>query len=195
MHTILRLARPLLLALAATATFTAASPARAGDIGGFGFMPRVGTANYFSTTSVSNVPNVGERHHLLVELGLDFGSTGFHFELTPYYISPDFKGSGLQGAGLGMGFLGRFGLIDRLYMGIGVNVRSGGLWGGTGLGLGFESYARLPVEFMYYVVDDLAIVAQVAPGYGLTGAKSDFTGDFGIGRGWLIDWGVGIRVP
>jgi hypothetical protein len=186
--------RPLLLALAAAGALNAGT-ARADDIGGFGFVPRFGTANYFSTTALTDTPGTVARHNFQIELGLDFGGKGFHFELTPYYLAPDFNGSGLQGAGLGIGFLGRFGLIDRLYMSIGFSWRSAVLFGSSAYGLGAESYTRLPIEFTYYVIDELGIVAQISPGYGVSGAVNVINDEFGIGRGWLLDWGVGIRVP
>ena len=186
--------RPWLFALVAAGALNA-STARADDISGFGFVPRFGTANYFSTTNITDTFGTPARHNFLIELGLDFGGKGFHFELTPYYLAPDFNGTGLQGAGVGIGFLGRFGLIERLYMSVGFSWRSAVLFGGNGYGIGAESYARLPIEFTYYVLDDLGIVAQVAPGYGVSGAVNVINDEFGLGRSWLLDWGVGIRVP
>lgn len=166
---------------------------------------------------------IGKRQGLHLALPISLGGDGFGWTIEPFYArsSMDYaitnvflepvgsETASLSAYGLYTGPVYNIHIIDPLYVGVGLGVKAAYIKTNA-FDYAGDAYGRMPLSATYYFTNQLAVVAELGLGYGLSvladksvGANLnreaqsyDKYGDdpkFGTAFAW--DFSVGVRLP
>jgi hypothetical protein len=137
--------------------------------------------------------STGSRTDYQITVPLNFGGSGFGFDLQPSIGFGDVTSIGVY---LGPAY--HLGIKKNLYINFGIGPQVRYLMDST-IDMGADIQARIPVGVTYYAQPDLGLFAEVGLAYGATGFKGKSIAgskpDFTLGTGTAFDFGIGVRYP
>lgn len=142
---------------------------------------------------------VASRTDFQLTLPLNFGGSGFGFDLQPSISFGDVTAIGLY-----FGPAYHLEINPKVYVNFGLGLQTrywlsvGDLPAGVELDKGADLFARVPVGATYYAAPDLGLFVELGLGYGAQGSAYKVLGtssDFKFGAGYGFDIGVGVRWP
>jgi len=164
---------------------------------------------------------VDARRGLHLALPIELGGNGFGWSFEPYLSKAsvtrtvtDVSGqpsgeeeANLMAYGMYTGPAVHIHVMQPLYLGVGVGIK-GAYVSSNDFRYGFDAYGRVPLSATYYVLNDLALVAEVGVGYGVSayvnkpvpvvnvqGRTVDVESDAQFGKSFAWDCSIGVRLP
>jgi hypothetical protein len=165
---------------------------------------------------------VDSRRGLHLAIPIHLGGSGFGFTLEPYLSRSSIGHTVKDASGLATGTedaeLTAYGVYfgpavnihvaQPLYLGVGVGVK-GAYVASDDFDLALDAYGRVPLSATYYVTNQLAVVAELGLGYGVsifadkprptydasTGTVRNAKDDPRFGRAVTWDCTIGVRLP
>lgn len=165
---------------------------------------------------------VDARRGLHLAIPLSVGGNGFGWTLEPYMsrssigrTTRDLMGAvtgrepvDLTAYGVYTGPVVQIHVANPLYVGVGLGVK-GAYVANDGFDYAFDAYARVPLSVTYYVIDQLAVVAEFGLGYGIsifadqpriridpvTNRPRTVPTSPQVGKSFAWDWSIGVRLP
>lgn len=176
-----------------------------------------------SSDGLSVDDEVDARRGLHLAIPLSVGGSGFGWTLEPYMSRSSIGRSTrdptgvitgrreqveLRAYGVYTGPVVQIHVANPVYVGIGLGVK-GAYVANDGFDYAFDAYARVPLSVTYYVIDQLALVAELGLGYGisifadqpriridpLTNKPRTVPSDPQLGKSFAWDFSIGIRLP
>jgi hypothetical protein len=176
----------------------------------------------FQRNGKSYPGRIESRRGMYLSVPLQVGGEGFGWMFEPYYsrasvgtLTFDTSGrptgsvdSNTAAYGLYTGPTVTFHVVRSLYVGVGAGVKTAYV-SSSGFNYGIDLYGRVPVSATYYLTDQVALVAELGLGYGLSAyfsdtrtvvdpvtkrsAKVDSNALYGKSLTW--DCTIGVRLP
>jgi hypothetical protein len=176
----------------------------------------------FQRNGKSYPGRIESRRGVYLSVPLQVGGEGFGWMFEPYYsrasvgtLTLDASGrptgsvdSDTAAYGLYTGPTVHFHVVRSLYVGVGAGVKTAYV-SSSGFNNGVDLYGRVPVSATYYLTDQVALVAELGLGYGLSAyfsdprtvvdpvtkrsAKVDSNALYGKSLTW--DCTIGVRLP
>jgi hypothetical protein len=175
----------------------------------------------FQSNGKSYPGRIDSRRGLYLSLPLQVGGDGFGWMFEPYYsratVGTTTTDTGGQPNGTADVSLAAYGLYtgptvnihvaQPLYLGIGAGIKAAYV-SSNGFDYGVDAYGRVPVSATYYLSNQVALVAEMGLGYGVsayvskpnvvlspTGKVSKVENDAQFGKSLAWDCSVGVRLP
>jgi hypothetical protein len=161
----------------------------------------------FETSGVTGT--IDSRTGFNLALAINMGGDGFGWLIEPYLNLASVEGVdavtlakkdyGVTTFGLYTGPSINIHIMDPLYIAVGAGLKLG-YSSSDAFDLGLDVFGRVPVTGTYYIMDDVAAVAELGLGYGVTGFASvpntvDTDPDVNFGSALTWDFSVGARWP
>lgn len=155
------------------------------------------------------IGGIPERNNRTLALTLDLGGDGLGLQLSPYYATGEIRNTDLTTIGVFVGGMlrPRFGSV---YPHVGVGLQAGYMSADI-ITYGLDLYARVPIGITFYPVSNLALVAELGLGWGMTGVQyptqelevdtgqgisvTATSPDLEFGTTTLYDLSIGLRFP
>jgi hypothetical protein len=155
------------------------------------------------------IGGIPERDNTTLTFTLDLGGDGLGLQLAPYYAKGEIRDTDLTTVGVFVGGMLRphFGSV---YPHVGVGLQAGYMSADI-ITYGLDLYARVPLGVTFYPVSNLALVAELGLGWGMTGVQyptqelevdtgqgisvTATSPDLEFGTTTLYDLSIGLRFP